>query len=102
MPVAEPTYWVSAVVTTPKKNRSLRVCIDPRPLNHGLKRERYQLPVLEDVLPDLSKAKIFSSFDLRSGYCHVKLDTEGNYLTMADIDGHVYPLAYVCHQKAFK
>ena len=34
----------------------LRICIDPQLLNAALKREHYQLPVLDDVLPKLKGA----------------------------------------------
>ena len=81
VPVEQPTDWVNALVVAPKKNGDMRICIDPRPLNQALKRERYQLPVLEDVLPDLAQARVFSTVDLRSGYWHVSLDTESSFLT---------------------
>ena len=64
-----------------KKSGALRVCIDPQALNKALKRERYQLPVLDDLLPELSKAKVFSSLDLKSGYWHLALDEESSLLT---------------------
>ena len=80
-PVDKPTPWVSSVVVATKKSGALRVCIDPRPLNIALKRERYQLPVLDDILPELSKAKIFSTVDLRSGYWHCVLDEESSLMT---------------------
>jgi hypothetical protein len=38
--VDKPTPWVSSVVVTMKKSGALRVCIDPKPLNAALKRER--------------------------------------------------------------
>ena len=60
--VDEPTPWVSSVVVATKKNGALRVCIDPKPLNEALKRERYQLPVLDYLLPELSISQsIFNS-----------------------------------------
>ena len=33
-----------------KKSGELRVCIDPKPLNDALKREHYQIPVIDDLL----------------------------------------------------
>lgn len=63
-PVSEPTLWVSALALVVKKNGKLRVCIDPRPLNKALKREHFQLPVLEDLLPELAEGKVFSTLDL--------------------------------------
>ena len=80
-PVDQPTPWVSSVVVATKKSRALRICIDPRPLNAALKRERYQLAILDDVLPELGQAKIFSTVDLCSGYWHCVLDEESSLLT---------------------
>ena len=58
-----PTDWVSSVVVEQKKNGKLRVCLDPRPLNKALKRARYPMPVVDDLLPCLSSAKVFSVCD---------------------------------------
>ena len=80
-PVDKPTPWVSSVVVATKKSGALRICIDPRPLNAALKREGYQLLILEDILPELGQAKVFSTVDLRSGYWHCVLDEEASLLT---------------------
>jgi hypothetical protein len=37
---------------------------------------------IEDLLPDLSKANIFSVVDAKNGFWHVELDDESSYLTM--------------------
>ena len=80
--VDRPTDWASRLVVTDKKEgNELRFCIDPRPLNKDLKREIHRLPVIEDILPELSKAKVFSKFDLKSGYLHCELDEESSLLT---------------------
>jgi len=80
-PVDRPTDWVSNMVVAVKISGELRVCLDPKPLNVAMKREHVQLPILDDVLPELSKTKIFSSVDLRNGYHHVLLDDESSLLT---------------------
>ena len=80
--VYEPTQWESSLVTPHKKESGkLRVCIDPPKLNTALQRERYYLPVMDDILPKLQNAKVFSVLDLKSGYWHVKLDEESSFLT---------------------
>ena len=56
------------MVTAQKRDGSVRLCIDPRPLNTALKRERYHLPTFEEVIPDLADAKVFSKLDLKSAY----------------------------------
>jgi transposase InsO family protein len=80
-PVDEPTPWVSQIVVTQKKNGDLRVCIDPRELNHALKREHFILPILEDTLHELGQSRFFSKADLSSGFWHVELDHESSFLT---------------------
>ena len=75
--VDELTAWVSSVVIATKTSGALRICIDPRPLNQALKRETYQLPVLDDLMLDLAKAKV----DLTAGYWHCVLDDASSLLT---------------------
>ena len=79
--VSRPTEWVSALVVERKKNGKLRLCLDPRPLNKALKRSTYPIPVVDDLLPRLSKAKIFTVCDARNGYWQVKLNESSSLLT---------------------
>ena len=90
-PMDAPTDWVSNVVIATKPSGDLRICICPKELNKALKRERYPIPVIENVLPELSKARVFTKVDARSGYWHVVLDEESARLTMFDtLFGHYY------------
>ena len=57
------------------------MCLDPAHLNKALKRNDYPLPTMEDVLPHLSRAKVFTVCDVRHGYWHVQLDEESSLLT---------------------
>ena len=76
--INEPTDWVSQMAVVNKKNGSLRICIDPQSLNTALKREHYKRPTIDDILPELHNAKIFTKLDVKHGYWHVKLcDTSG-------------------------
>ncbi|KAI2665745.1 Retrovirus-related Pol polyprotein from transposon opus [Labeo rohita] len=43
-----------------KPSGKLRICIDPRPLNKALRRQHFPLPTIDDVLPDLTKARVFT------------------------------------------
>uniref|UniRef100_A0AAQ4NR87 ribonuclease H n=2 Tax=Gasterosteus aculeatus aculeatus TaxID=481459 RepID=A0AAQ4NR87_GASAC len=80
-PVECSTDWISAMVVVQKQNGKPRVCIDPKPLNKALKRSHFPLPTIEDILPDLSKAKVFTVCDVKSGFWHVQLEEESSYLT---------------------
>jgi len=79
--VHEPTDWESNPVFPRKPTGQVRVCIDPRDLNKALKRETYLMPTLDDALPLLGKARVFTVLDLKNGYWHVKLDEESSFLT---------------------
>ena len=76
--VSEPTNWISSTVVVMKPNGKIRLCLDPRPLNKALKRNYYPMPVIDDLLPDLCKARVFS---VKNGFWHVQLDDESSKLT---------------------
>lgn len=79
--VEVPTDWISSMVAVQKKDGSIRLCIDPKPLNKALKRNHYPHPDIEDLLLDLAKAKVFTVVDAKNGFWHVQLDQESSYLT---------------------
>ena len=79
--VDTPTEWISAVVVTTKKNGKVRLCIDPKPLNETLHRNHYPLPTIDDVLPLLSKARVFTVLDAKNGFWHIQLDEPSSYAT---------------------
>ncbi len=89
--VQKPTQWVSQLVVAEKKNGSLKICIDPRPLNKALKREHYQLPVIEDILPHLADARVFSKLELSSAFwqlelaCHQRYSSAGFIKRLKDL-----------------
>ena len=68
--------WTSKVVLMPKKEGSLRFCVDCRRLNEVSKKDSYALPRIDTCLDAMSGARWFSTFDLRSGYHQVLMDEE--------------------------
>lgn len=58
----------------------MRICIDPN-ATEAL-RERDQIPVIYDLLPDLSEARVISKVDRVPGFWHLELDEESSRLTM--------------------
>jgi hypothetical protein len=64
----EPTDWVNALLLVEKKNGSLRVCMDPVPLNKAIKRERYSIPTFDDVLAHMHGKKLFTLIDMRMAF----------------------------------
>ena len=79
--VEKPTEWISSMVVITKKDNKLRICLDPKDLNHAIRRENYQLPTIEDIATRLHGAKVFTVLDVRHGFWHVRLDERSSYLT---------------------
>ena len=78
--VEQPTPWVNNLVITEKRNGSLRLCLDPKPLNRAIKREQFEIPTPEDVQSRLAGKKVFSVIDMSMAYWHVRLSDESSYL----------------------
>jgi len=78
--VTEPTEWISSSVVVDKPGK-LRLCMDPRDLNKAIKRPKYPMTTLDDILPRLTKAKVFSVLDAKDGFHQVKLTEESSFLT---------------------
>ena len=72
---------VSTIVVNKKNNGKIRLCLDSQPLNKALKRCHYPIPMIEDVLPDLANAKVFTKLVCKNGYWQVKLDKVSSMLT---------------------
>lgn len=63
--------FASNIVIVPKKDNTKRMCIDYRPLNKKIIRDRFSIPNLEDQLDQLQTGLVFTSIDLKNGYFHV-------------------------------
>ena len=64
-----------------KKDKSLRLCLDPKPLNSAILRERFVIPTPADVQSQLAGKRVFSVIDMKDGYWHVGLTEASSYLT---------------------
>jgi hypothetical protein len=65
--------WGCPTLFVKKKDESLRLCVDYRPLNAVTIKNKYPLPCIDVLLDQLVGAKVFSKIDLRSGYHQIKI-----------------------------
>ena len=72
--IEKPTDWVNGLVIVEKPNGKLRICLDSRPLNNAIKRERLHLPTTEEIFSQMPGTCFFSKIDASSGYWQIKVD----------------------------
>jgi hypothetical protein len=65
--------WGCPALFVKKKDESLRLCIDYRPLNAVTIKNKYHLPRIDVLFDQLVGDKVFSKIDLRSGYHQIKI-----------------------------
>nr|GEU39801.1 hypothetical protein [Tanacetum cinerariifolium] len=68
--------WGAPVLFMKKKDGSFRMCIDYRELNKPTFKNRYPLPMIDDLFDQLQGSRYFSKIDLRSGYHQLRVSEE--------------------------
>ena len=80
--------YASPIVIVPKKDGTMRVCIDYRYLNKKIIRDRFPMPLIEDCIDALTGARFFSVLDLKNGFFHVPVaESSRKYTSFVTPDG---------------
>ena len=65
--------WASPVVLVPKKDGTIRLCMDFRRINTVTKTDPYPMSRIEDLIDGLANAQFVSTLDLTKGYWQVPM-----------------------------
>src|SRR5688500_12626798 len=65
--------WGCPALFVKKKDESLCMCVDYRPLNAVTIKNKYMLPRIDVLFDQLAGARVFSKIDLRSSYHQIKI-----------------------------
>ncbi len=78
--------WASPITLVPKQDGTTRFCVDYRAVNDVTIKDRYPLPLIQDIFDTLNGSVIYSSIDLQSGYWQLPVHPDS-----------VKKAAFVCH-----
>ena len=75
--------WATPLVVVPKSGGGVRLCGDYKStVNRQIEVPQHPMPNLEDMLPRLAGMKYFSKLDLTNAYLQMRLDEEGQRVTV--------------------
>ena len=64
-----------------KPGGGLRFCVDYRKLNELTKKDRYPIPLIDELLQRVSKAEWFKKLDIQQGFHRIRIYLDSDDLT---------------------
>ncbi|GKA82379.1 reverse transcriptase [Tanacetum coccineum] len=72
----------SPIVIVKRKDGTWRMCVDYRKLNKPIVKDNFPIPIVEELIDELSGFKFFLKLDLRSGYHQIRMEEGDVYKTI--------------------
>ena len=73
--------YTSPILMARKPGGGLRFCVDYRKLNSITRKDRYPIPLVDELMERLSDAKVYTKLDIRQGFHRIRLDPDSSDLT---------------------
>ena len=73
--------YASPILMAAKPGGGLRFCVDYRKLNELTKKDRYPIPLIDELLQRVSKAKFFTKLDIQQGFHRIRMHPDSEDLT---------------------
>jgi transposase InsO family protein len=74
--------FASPILFARKPSGGLQFCIDYRKLNAITRKNQYPIPLIDETLSRLGRAKIFTKLDIRQAFHRVRIHPDSVYLTI--------------------
>lgn len=69
------------VVLVGKKDGTWRLCVDYRELNNRTVKNKFPIPIVDELIDELSRDVMFSKLDLRAGYHQMRVHPDDVFKT---------------------
>lgn len=81
---------MSPIVPIEKKNNEIRICVDMRQANRAIVRERFPLPVIEEILDKVKGSQWFNILDIKDAYHQIELNEKSREITTFVMDDGLF------------